>query len=302
MGFSSWHNLTIVSTRSAAGEKSRGGTESIARYLEDIGIATGRKTVGCTDYISGDMIAIGLSLTDIFRVLAKKKRRQFLLVLDVAGTRSVKRILRLGVMRLLESIDMVMPVVLIGSWQQDLYGDPILLDPVEVCKSEMRLEGSETFTKRERAFIYGYVGRICRSKGFYDFMAFAEELSRDSRLKPRILVDLLLWGTEEEEIFLRRYKPPQNIEIMTKEKTIGLRPSYSDIRVLVLPYESICTSIAVPFVPIEAVLSGCEVVLPESLREVFDPVIEAHKDLRGRLRYYRKGKLLKMTEHDDAAV
>ena len=93
MKFTNWGELTIVSTKSAAGEESRGGTESIARYLENRGIAADRKTIRHIDSIDGDIIAIGLSLEDLFRVLAKKRRGQLLLVLDVAGTRNIKRIL-----------------------------------------------------------------------------------------------------------------------------------------------------------------------------------------------------------------
>ena len=179
-----------------------------------------------------------------------------------------------------------------GSWQERFYYNPVLLDPVEICKRELiEFEHEDTY-EGIRPYKYGYVGRICTKKGFYKFIGFVEDLNSRYAEKERFLLDLLLWNTDEEHIFLNTYKKPSNLTISTKNKEQFQYPNYSMIRNLILPYESIGTSIAVPFVPIEALLSGCNVFLPASLHEIFGWIMVENKNLRGKVVFYEKGKLI----------
>ena len=99
------HNrFIIVSMDSAANVNHRGGTEAIVRYLKYVKAA--ERVINIHDNIKGDdnLLAIGISIGNLISIFMRKRRKQKLYVLDVAGTQNIKRMARAFFTRFIESM------------------------------------------------------------------------------------------------------------------------------------------------------------------------------------------------------
>jgi len=141
-------------------------------------------------------------------------------------------------------------------------GRRINLDIPEIIISNLELKFNSAINISNRKYDIAYVGRIDKSKGFFE----ALEIMRNKSLnKYSMLMQLLLWETELENKVFRKIKNEdltENISIKQSSKYNSKMPIYSDIKILLLPYTSFQTTIRIPLVIIEAILHGCLVILP----------------------------------------
>jgi glycosyltransferase involved in cell wall biosynthesis len=140
--------------------------------------------------------------------------------------------------------------------------------------------GFELTKNKNREIDIAYVGRVDKDKGFFDAL---EVMKSPDFKKYNKLMQLLLWETNHEKRILSAIQTgtiTENFKIESSSKYNSNPPSYNNIKLLILPYGSLETTIRIPLVIIEAILHGCIVLLPSWIREDADLmyVINTAKD------------------------
>ena len=117
-----------------------------------------------------------------------------------------------------------------------------------------------------RGIDIGYIGRIDTEKGFFK----AVEIFQNNRLKNfKKLCNVLIWD-DKKDIKIINDIEEKNIPslIFNKNfKSSNSSPNYHDIKIVLLPYKNFNITIRVPLVIFEALCAGCLVFLPNWIKK-----------------------------------
>lgn len=263
----------IITRRSSGQVGARGGTEKIAQLLADnwgyqitysddlVMIPRGRTSI----------LLVGLPFAQILKI--STWAMFFSIELQILKTATYPGAFR----RLFERLTYWVLACLLGvrfyiisSRQRVLYPQGELIDLIDLYGGE----GAGDLSHGGRKYDLGYVGRVDEQKGFFEAVKFFDSLPAGKT----VMLDILLWCENDrrlcENLQLSRF------DVFYKTKQVSEAPKYNEIDTLYLPYKSLSSTIAVPLVVVEAVLSGCSVVVPSWLLK---DLVYDFPSLKGRL-------------------
>ena len=166
---------------------------------------------------------------------------------------------------------------MISKWQAAYYYKSEILNLYDLY-----IEGSvasDMCSNSTRTYRYAYVGRIDDDKGYFEAKIILMKLSK----KYKCLMDILLWRQSDV-----RHLPPRdlsNLKIITGGRD-KVKPSFSEINALVLPYKSLSSTIAIPLVLLEGCLAKCTIYTTHAIKELMHeelPYFKEHIKLIGDL-------------------
>lgn len=130
------------------------------------------------------------------------------------------------------------------------FGEIFLLDQFNEIKS---------LSNAPRKFNFGYVGRVDVAKGFHRFIEIANQICQEEEYT--VCANLLIWSKSEAKLAQRL--ATSQISMQFTAKSGAAAPYYNNIDVLLLPYVDLSSTVAIPFVVLEALSAGCKVIVPD---------------------------------------
>ena len=117
-----------------------------------------------------------------------------------------------------------------------------------------------------RGIDIGYIGRIDAEKGFFK----AVEIFQNNRLKNfKKLCDVLVWDDNKDIKIINDIEEKNfpNLVFNKNFKSSNSLPNYHNIKIVLLPYKNFNSTIRVPLVIFEALCAGCLVFLPNWIKK-----------------------------------
>jgi len=237
-----------------ASPKNKGGTEKLEELLIRKYSISKINSFEELTRKKGLLILIGTSLSTVLKVCTYSKCKIFWLK---TATYSNKRYIVEYLLNIF--LSWKINTIVITNTQKKIYPFSIKLDLLDLYKIEKLPENlNAALQPRYRKYMYGYVGRVDKEKGFFVAVEIIQRLSE----RYKTVLDLLVWAPGDLE-----YVPTEknNLKILTGGRDKN-KPIFTDVENIILPYESLNTTIAFPLVLLEAVLSGCNVFTTTEVR------------------------------------
>lgn len=278
----------IIGRSSAINISNSGGTEEIARYLQNI-------------YECEISYEEKISLKKILNLFKNKDTKLFLLgaskifilkfLLFTLVYKSIPSIFYIKTTNKVNKKDLILRFLLLHIFKKinvaDLDGSyfqafpshrKITINIPELINVNLKSKNSlnSSIKLSSRDVDIGYIGRIDYEKGFFEVI----EVFEDKRLKDfKKLCDILLWDDKKDTHIIDDIKD-RNIHGLifnTTFKSLNSLPNYQNIKAILLPYKNFNSTIRVPLVIFEALAAKCLVFLPKWIKEdkeVFKLIIE----------------------------
>ena len=257
-------NNYIFGPQSSTNLKARGGTEKIVSLLCK---QRGFKLVIEREYLKNindsHILLTGVNLiSKIFLIPALLLSRNSVTLLKSATyTSRARRFLELLTSTVL-SVHPLISYRYISETQKPIYPLGRKLNVLELLIADAPV----TDTDCNRKYACGYVGRIDVEKGFYDAYRHLGDLHAAGK---HVKMDLLVWNDADTQ-FAKSLKKQDGMDVIYGGKTEKSEPAYHEYKQLYLPYKSLGSTIALPLVPLEAAIAGCDVMLPGWLKRILD--------------------------------
>lgn len=150
----------------------------------------------------------------------------------------------------------------------------------------------------------GYIGRVDDEKGFFEVI----EILQDIRLKDyKKLCDILIWDDKKDIQIINDIKN-KNIPSLifnTNFKSTNSLPNYQNIKAVILPYRNFNSTIRVPLVIFESLSAECLVFLPKWImedKEILKLINEFHninkKEEKSLFFYDKRDDLIGLLEQE----
>jgi glycosyltransferase involved in cell wall biosynthesis len=249
----------------------RGGTEQIELLLIE---NRNFKKISFTELRKkkGNILTIGVGLFETLSVLVRSRRK--ITVLKTA-TYYRKRLLLENIIYFV--LYPFVQVVVISKWQVPYYYNSNFLNLYDLYSQGLSSPSDNIRTNRKYRF--AYIGRIDQDKGYFEAKKILLELSKNNKC----LMDLLLWDDSD----LQHLPLP---DLKSLDLIIGGRdkkpPNFHEIQALILPYQSLASTVAIPLVLLEGCLAGCVVyTTAEIVKQMHDefPALKPHIKVIGEL-------------------
>jgi len=257
-------NGYIIGRRSAISSKNRGGTEEIAKFFKKktgFQVIYDEQWIKSLFIINSKVIFISPNKMTYLVVMALSPlARNKVYYVQTANRRTIfNSINRL----LMKKVFKNNVYCLSQSCIQYYSSRATLLSLYDVATIDQHKNNG--LSKSDRLYDIAYIGRIDKEKGYY----IAKDILLSDKLKfYSRMFDILLWGGEDEDKEVTALsdasRGDSNVTFFYGGKD-KLAPDLYDVNVLVLPYESLDSTIAVPLLIVEALVYGCNVVLPITL-------------------------------------
>lgn len=278
----------IIGRSSAINISNSGGTEEIARYLQNI-------------YECEISYEEKISLKFFLNLFKNKDTKLFLLgaskififkfLLFTLVYKSIPSIFYIKTTNKVNKKDLILRFLLLHIFKKinvaDLDGSyfqafpshrKITINIPELINVNLKSKNSlnSSIKLSSRDVDIGYIGRIDYEKGFFEVI----EVFEDKRLKDfKKLCDILLWDDKKDTYIIDDIKDRniQGLIFNTTFKSLNSLPNYQNIKAVLLPYKNFNSTIRVPLVIFEALAAKCLVFLPKWIREdkeVFRLIIE----------------------------
>jgi len=277
------HNNILIGPKGAINVDNRGATELMSRffkydenykvhYIDEINIIDVVRWI----YLDSSFKLIGVSYYGILKIILVKYLMFFSRGrIDIYRTATYSRNLRLLAERILglatcPSNDI--SILCLHERVSGLYCDAKIYNIIPALKSDLtRNKNLNTCKEGSTKYNFGYIGRVCAEKGFYSAV---KALNRLDFLGFSCTVNILAWTEKDKKICENLLNDSVNKVIKNKVDTKE-PPFYNDIDILILPYKSLTSTVQVPFVVLEAIISGCIVITSNDIKNVVNPLLGA---------------------------